>query len=163
RALASIGIEPGQSVAIMSPTRYEWTLLDLAIMYAGAITVPIYETSSPSQVAWILEDANVQAAIVEKPSHNRAVHTAIQHEGLEHLNVLCVMEECLYDLRSLSDNEPTVTVIDRRRRHVNVDDVATIVYTWGTTGNPKGCMIRHSNLVNLSLYVLSSEIVTILP
>ena len=51
RALASIGIEPGQSVAIMSPTRYEWTLLDLAIMYAGAITVPIYETSSPSQVA----------------------------------------------------------------------------------------------------------------
>ena len=163
RALASIGIEPGQSVAIMSPTRYEWTLLDLAIMYAGAITVPIYETSSPSQVAWILEDANVQAAIVEKPSHKRAVQTAIQREGLEELKGLWVMEEGLDDLRSLADNGPDVDEMERRRSQANIDDVATIVYTSGTTGKPKGCMITHGNLVNLSLNVLASEIGTILP
>src|SRR5690625_2586575 len=157
RALASIGIEPGQSVAIMSPTRYEWTLLDLAIMYAGAITVPIYETSSPSQVAWILEDANVQAAIVEKPSHKRAVQTAIQREGLEELKGLWVMEEGLDDLRSLADNGPDVDEMERRRSQANIDDVATIVYTSGTTGKPKGCMITHGNLVNLSLNILHSE------
>src|SRR5699024_12744822 len=163
RALASIGIEPGQSVAIMSPTRYEWTLLDLAIMYAGAITVPIYETSSPSQVAWILEDANVQAAIVEKPSHKRAVQTAIQREGLEELKGLWVMEEGLDDLRSLADNGPDVDEMERRRSQANIDDVATIVYTSGTTGKPKGCMITDGNLVKLSVNVLASEIGTILP
>src|SRR5690625_2094225 len=86
RALASIGIEPGQSVAIMSPTRYEWTLLDLAIMYAGAITVPIYETSSASQVAWIVQDAAVKAVIVEKPEHAQTVETAIQREALPELH-----------------------------------------------------------------------------
>src|SRR5699024_6685154 len=163
RALASIGIEPGQSVAIMSPTRYEWTLLDLAIMYAGAITVPIYETSSPSQVAWILEDANVQAAIVEKPGHKRAVQTAIQREGLEELKGLWVMEEGLDDLRSLADNGPHIDEMERRRTQANIDDVATIVYTSGTTGQPKVCMITHGNLVNLSLNVLASEMGKVLP
>src|SRR5690625_7122375 len=90
RALASIGIEPGQSVAIMSPTRYEWTLLDLAIMYAGAITVPIYETSSASQVAWILEDAAVKAVVVEKQEHAKAVMTAIKRDALPELNGMWV-------------------------------------------------------------------------
>ncbi|WP_344725040.1 AMP-binding protein, partial [Agrococcus terreus] len=72
RGLASVGIEPGDSVAIMSPTRYEWTLIDLAIMYAGAVTVPIYETSSPSQIAWIVRDSQVKAAIVETSGHARS-------------------------------------------------------------------------------------------
>ena len=88
RALASVGIAPGDSVAIMSPTRYEWTLMDLAIMYAGAVTVPIYETSSPSQVAWIIEDSKVKAAIVEKAEHARAVNTALQREALQRLEAL---------------------------------------------------------------------------
>ena len=111
----------------------------------------------------ILEDANVQAAIVEKPSHKRAVQTAIQREGLEELKGLWVMEEGLDDLRSLADNGPHVDEMERRRSQASIDDVATIVYTSGTTGKPKGCMITHGNLVNLSLNVLASEIGTILP
>src|SRR5699024_2265862 len=119
--------------------------------------------SSPSQVAWILEDANVQAAIVEKPGHKRAVQTAIQREGLEELKGLWVMEEGLDDLRSLADNGPHIDEMERRRAQANIDDVATIVYTSGTTGKPKGCMITHGNLVNLSLNVLASEMGKVLP
>lgn len=157
RALAAIGIEPGDSVAIMSPTRYEWTLLDLAIMYAGAVTVPIYETSSPSQIAWILKDSQVKAAIVEKDSHARAVKTAIQRESLPELHGMWIMDEGLDDLRAEADRGPEADEMERRRTHANLDDVATIVYTSGTTGRPKGCMITHGNLVNLSLNILHSE------
>lgn len=157
RSLASVGIEPGDSVAIMSPTRYEWTLLDLAIMYAGAVTVPIYETSSPSQIAWILEDSKVKAAIVEKAEHARAVNIAIQREGLAELNGMWVMDDGLDDLRGLASNGPDAAEMERRRRLATLDDLATIVYTSGTTGRPKGCMITHGNLVNLSLNIFHSE------
>lgn len=163
KALAAVGIEPGQSVAIMSPTRYEWTLLDLAIMYAGAVTVPIYETSSPAQIAWILEDADVKAAIVEKAEHRRAVQTAIQREGLPDLQGLWVMEDGLDNLRAQATDGPTTEDMEQRRARAHLDDVATIVYTSGTTGKPKGCMITHGNLVNLSLNVLASEMGSVLP
>src|SRR5699024_11851189 len=92
----------------------------------------------------------------------RAVQTAIQREGLEELKGLWVMEEGLDDLRSLADNGPDVDEMERRRSQANIDDVATIVYTSGTTGKPKGCMITHGNLVNVSLNVLESEICNIL-
>ncbi|MDN6500087.1 MAG: AMP-binding protein, partial [Yaniella sp.] len=163
RALAAMGIEQGQSVAIMSPTRYEWTLLDLAIMYTGAVTVPIYETSSPSQIAWILEDSNVQAAIVETSEHQRAVQTAIQREGLPELRGIWIMENGLDDLRAQAELGPNAQDMNQRRSAANLDDVATIVYTSGTTGRPKGCMITHGNLVNLSLNVLASEMGSVLP
>lgn len=157
RALASVGIEPGDSVAIMSPTRYEWTLLDLAIMYAGAVTVPIYETSSPAQIAWILEDSQVKAAIVERSEHARAVKIAIQREGLAELNGMWIMDDGLDDLRGLAPSGPDAEEMERRRQLATLDDLATIVYTSGTTGRPKGCMITHGNLVNLSLNILHSE------
>lgn len=163
RALAAIGVEEGQSVAIMSPTRYEWTLLDLAIMYAGAVTVPIYETSSPSQIAWILEDSDVKAVIVEKPEHQRAVQTAVQREDLPELLGTWIMEEGLDDLRAHATNGPDAEAMEQRRARANLDDVATIVYTSGTTGKPKGCMITHGNLVNLSKNVLASEMGAVLP
>ncbi|HIY86137.1 MAG TPA: AMP-dependent synthetase/ligase [Candidatus Yaniella excrementavium] len=163
RALAAMGIERGQSVAIMSPTRYEWTLLDLAILYAGAVTVPIYETSSPSQIAWILEDSDVQAAVVETEEHKRAVQTAIQREGLAELRGIWVMDNGLDDLRAQAEIGPDAEAMNTRRSAANLDDVATIVYTSGTTGRPKGCMITHGNLVNLSLNVLASEMGSILP
>lgn len=119
RALAAIGIEQGQSVGIMSPTRYEWTLLDLAIMYAGAVTVPIYETSSPAQIAWILEDSDVQAVIVEKAAHQRAVQTAIQREGLPELRGLWTMEDGLDDLRAHAEHGPDTQEMERRRSAAN--------------------------------------------
>ena len=157
RAFAAVGINPGDSVAIMSPTRYEWTLVDLAIMYAGAVTVPIYETSSPSQIAWILEDSTVKAVVVETTDHARAVKTTIQRDSLPELNGLWVMDDGLDDLRALADQGPDEDEMERRRTQANLDDVATIVYTSGTTGRPKGCMITHGNLVNLSLNILHSE------
>ena len=163
RALAAMGVEQGHSVAIMSPTRYEWTLLDLAILYAGAVTVPIYETSSPTQIAWILEDSDVQAAIVETDQHKRAVQTAIQREGLGDLRGIWIMDNGLDDLRAQAELGPDAEAMDKRRSAANLDDVATIVYTSGTTGRPKGCMITHGNLVNLSLNVLASEMGSVLP
>lgn len=90
----------------MSPTRYEWTLVDLAIMYAGAVTVPIYETSSPSQIAWILKDARVKALVAEKPEHILAVETAIQREDLPQLNGMWAMDDGLDDLRALAAQGP---------------------------------------------------------
>lgn len=162
RALASIGIEPGDSVAIMSPTRYEWTLVDLAIMYAGAVTVPIYETSSPSQIAWILKDARVKALVAEKPEHILAVETAIQREDLPQLNGMWAMDDGLDDLRALAAQGPSEAEMEQRRTQANLEDLATIVYTSGTTGRPKGCMITHGNLVNLSLNILHSEMKTVL-
>src|SRR5699024_10065631 len=92
-----------------------------------------------------------------------AVQTAIQREGLEELKGLWVMEEGLDDLRSLADNGPDVDEMERRRSQANIDDVATIGYTSGTTGRPKGCMITHGNLVNLSLHVLASDMGSVLP
>lgn len=163
RALAAMGVEQGHSVAIMSPTRYEWTLLDLAILYAGAVTVPIYETSSPTQIAWILEDSDVQAAIVETDQHKRAVQTAIKREGLGDLRGIWIMDNGLDDLRAQAELGPDAEAMDKRRSAANLDDVATIVYTSGTTGRPKGCMITHGNLVNLSLNVLASEMGSVLP
>lgn len=157
KALAAAGISPGDSVAIMSPTRYEWTLIDLAIMYAGAVTVPIYETSSPSQIAWIVSDATVKAVIAEKAEHARAVETAIQRESLPQLHGMWIMEDGLDDLRALAASGPSDEDMEQRRTRANLDDVATIVYTSGTTGRPKGCMITHGNLVNLSLNILHSE------
>lgn len=162
RALAAFGVKPGDSVAIMSPTRYEWTLVDLAIMYAGAVTVPIYETSSPSQIAWILKDAAVEAAIVEKDEHARAVNTAIKRDALPELRGLWVMENGLDDLRARADEGPDADEMERRRTMANLDDVATIVYTSGTTGRPKGCMITHGNLAGLSLNILHSEMSAVL-
>lgn len=162
RALAAYGINSGDSVAIMSPTRYEWTLVDLAIMYAGAVTVPIYETSSPSQVAWILEDAAVKAVVVEKQEHAKAVMTAIKRDALPELNGMWVMEDGLDDLRARAEQGPDANEMEQRRTKANLDDVATIVYTSGTTGRPKGCMITHGNLVSLSLNILNSEMSAVL-
>jgi len=162
RALAAYGINSGDSVAIMSPTRYEWTLVDLAIMYAGAVTVPIYETSSPSQVAWILEDAAVKAVVVEKQEHAKAVMTAIKRDALPELNGMWVMEDGLDDLRARAEQGPDANEMEQRRTKANLDDVATIVYTSGTTGRPKGCMITHGNLVSLSLNILHSEMSAVL-
>src|SRR5699024_2258708 len=109
------------------------------------------------QIAWILEDADVKAAIVEKPDHKRAVETAIQREQLPELQGLWVMEDGLDDLRFHAAQGPTANEMEQRRSRAQLDDVATIVYTSGTTGKPKGCMITHGNLVNLSLNVLASE------
>ncbi|NLS10271.1 long-chain fatty acid--CoA ligase [Nesterenkonia sp. MY13] len=156
KGLIARGIQPGDRVAIMAATRYEWTLLDFAIWYAGAVTVPIYETSSPSQIAWIVEDSGVKLVFAESDSHAKAVDRAATQEKLQTLEHLLTIEgDDLEKLRSegagVSDDD-----IESRRSAANLEDLATIIYTSGTTGRPKGCQLTHGNFVELSLNGIAS-------
>ncbi|GAA1675268.1 AMP-dependent synthetase/ligase [Nonomuraea maheshkhaliensis] len=143
KGLIAAGIGHGDRVALMSRTRYEWTLVDYAIWAAGAVTVPIYETSSVEQVRWILEDSGAKAAFVELDAHEEAVKEAAP--GLK--SVWRVDAEP--ETGAVTDAD-----LDERRRQVTSSDLATIVYTSGTTGRPKGCRITHDNLLFTALNVL---------
>ncbi|WGH84626.1 AMP-dependent synthetase/ligase [Auritidibacter ignavus] len=158
RALAGIGIAPGDRVGIMSATRYEWTLADFAIWYAGAVTVPIYETSSPSQVAWILEDSGIKAVLAENATHQQVVERAVRQENLDPLVGIWLFDENLDDLRAHSQEGPDAEEMERRRNIATLEDLATVIYTSGTTGKPKGCELTHGNFSELSQQVLSTEL-----
>ena len=147
KGMAKAGIGRGDRVAIMSKTRYEWTLIDFAIWAAGAVTVPIYDTSSPEQVYWILSDSAAKAVFVETNGHLGAVDQI--RERLTDLANTWQIEgetpalETLAALGAeLSDDE-----LHERRREVRASELATIVYTSGTTGRPKGVELTHHNLL----------------
>jgi long-chain acyl-CoA synthetase len=143
RGLIAAGVRPGDRVALMSRTRYEWTLADYAIWAAGAITVPIYETSSMEQVRWILEDSAAAACITES-----AANTAMVNEAVPTLsNVWQIDAGALAELRRRADSVDAADV-ERRRAVLKADDVATIIYTSGTTGRPKGCVLTHRNMLS---------------
>ncbi|MEP9380976.1 AMP-dependent synthetase/ligase [Nocardioides sp. KR10-350] len=146
KGLIAAGINPGDRVALFSKTRYEWTLLDYAIWFAGGITVPVYETSSAEQVHWILSDA--------------AVH-AIVAEGADHVARVTEVREDLEDLHhvwSFADNAVEILVklgadisdeqLEERRTSAKADSIATLIYTSGTTGRPKGCILTHGNFMS---------------
>ena len=159
RGLAAIGINVGDRVGIMAATRYEWTLMDFAIWYAGAVTVPIYETSSPSQVAWILSDSDVKAVALENPRHQKVVDTAVRQEKLDPLVGIWQMDGSgLDELRALADQGPEEAEMESRRSRAGLDEIATIIYTSGTTGKPKGCELTHGNFVELSLQAINSDL-----
>ncbi|MGJ9372204.1 AMP-dependent synthetase/ligase [Nesterenkonia sp. CF4.4] len=158
KGIIGSGIEVGDRVAIMAPTRYEWTLLDFAIFYAGAVTVPVYETSSPSQVAWIIEDAGVKLLVAETPAHQKIVERAVAQEKLTGLgNVYTIEGSGLDQLRAKGEDVTEDQVMARRSVAVG-SDLATIIYTSGTTGRPKGCELTHSNFTELSLQALGSSL-----
>jgi long-chain acyl-CoA synthetase len=162
RGLAAAGLEPGDRVGIMAPTRYEWTLMDVAIWYAGAITVPIYETSSPSQVAWIISDAQVRAVVCDTSRHRGIVDTAIRQEQLDPLVACWLIEDGGLDgLRELAERGPDEATMESRRSAATLTDLATIIYTSGTTGRPKGCELTHGNFAELSLQTLATDLATI--
>ncbi|MCV2396031.1 AMP-dependent synthetase/ligase [Actinotalea sp. M2MS4P-6] len=144
RGLVARGIEPGERVSIMCRTRFEWTLLDFAIWAAGAVPVPVYETSSSDQIAWILNDAGVRLAVVETAAHAAATKAAVD------VPILVIDEDAIETLvaegRSIDDAE-----IERRSKLATADDLATIIYTSGTTGRPKGAELTHGNFTSLSL------------
>jgi long-chain acyl-CoA synthetase len=131
-------------VALMSKTRYEWTLTDYAIWAAGAVTVPIYETSSPEQVEWILADSGAVAVVVETIQHEATVQAAAERiTGLDRIWRIegGALDTLARDGAALADEGLT------QRRHAGrADDLATIIYTSGTTGRPKGCMLTHRNI-----------------
>nr|WSZ95613.1 AMP-dependent synthetase/ligase [Streptomyces sp. NBC_00857] len=141
KGLIAAGIQPGDRVALMSRTRFEWVQLDFAIWSAGAITVPVYETSSAEQVQWILGDSGAVAAIVESDGHAAAVES-VRHELPALRNVWQIDKGCVDELTA-SGAEITDETIDQRASTAKADDPATIVYTSGTTGRPKGCVLTH--------------------
>ena len=143
KGLVAAGIAIGDRVAIMARTRYEWTILDFAIWYAGGCVVPIYETSSAEQVDWILNDSGSVGLIVETPTHKELVDSVLP----SHTKHVWVMtEDVLATLRKvgsqISDEE-----IEKRRNALVPDTLATLIYTSGTTGRPKGVQLTHGNFL----------------
>jgi long-chain acyl-CoA synthetase len=158
KGLMASGVAAGDRVGIMSRTRYEWALIDFAIWFAGAVSVPIYETSSPSQVAWNLGDSGAVAAFGESAHHEDIIRQAASSEGLTGLRHVWQLEgDALDEVRAagtgISDEE-----LEARRSQASLTDLATIIYTSGTTGRPKGCELTHGNFVELSDNVLATSL-----
>ncbi|MGY3678646.1 long-chain acyl-CoA synthetase [Streptomyces sp. TE33382] len=145
KGLIAHGVRFGDRVALMSRTRYEWTLFDYALWSIGAQSVPVYPTSSAEQVLWMLHDAEVAAVMVEHEDHAMTVGSVIDRlprlKRLWQLDAGAVSE--LAEAGAAIGDE----VVHRHRRAVTPDSVATVIYTSGTTGRPKGCVITHANFM----------------
>jgi len=150
KGLIASGLEPGARVGIMSRTRYEWALVDFAVWFAGCISVPVYETSSPSQVAWILGDSGTTAAVVESAHHENVIRQAAHQEQLETIRSIWQMDGDGLDALREAGTGISDELLEERRSSLQLDSVATIIYTSGTTGRPKGCELTHLNFVELS-------------
>jgi long-chain acyl-CoA synthetase len=144
KGLIAAGVQIGDRVAIMARTRYEWTILDFATWYAGAVVVPIYDTSSAEQIDWILNDSHSVAIIVETPALRDLVQTVIPSHTRQ---VWTMTDDVLSILReagkNIGDDE-----IERRRNAVTPASLATLIYTSGTTGKPKGVQLSHANFLS---------------
>ncbi len=148
KGFAASGIQPGDKVAFLARTTYDWTLVDFALFFAGAVMVPVYETSSASQINWILTDSGAVAMVVENATHAERV-AEIRSEVPLVREVWTMGTGDLDGLRARG-TEITDDEIERRRSLANADDIATLIYTSGSTGRPKGCVLTHKNFVELS-------------
>jgi long-chain acyl-CoA synthetase len=144
KGLVAAGIQIGDRVAIMARTRFEWTILDFAIWYAGGCTVPIYETSSAEQVDWILNDSGSVALVVETPTHKELVTPVLPH----HTKQVWVMTDDVLSILRNSGSNISDEEIERRRNSLLPSHLATLIYTSGTTGRPKGVQLTHSNFLS---------------
>jgi long-chain acyl-CoA synthetase len=144
KGLIASGVQIGDRVAIMARTRYEWTILDFAIWFAGGVVVPVYDTSSAEQIDWILNDSHSVAIIVETPALADLVKTV---QPAHTRNMWTMTDDVLAVLREagkhIGDDE-----IDRRRNALVPSTLATLIYTSGTTGKPKGVQLTHGNFLS---------------
>ena len=148
KGLVASGIQPGQAVAIMSKTRYEWTLIDFAIWFAGAVSVPIYESSSPTQMHWILSDSDSVAVFLETEEHLERFESIKASVPLAR-QVFRIDQDAI-ELLIQRGHDIDDADIEARRTRAGLYDLATIIYTSGTTGVPKGCELLHRGFVELS-------------
>jgi long-chain acyl-CoA synthetase len=148
KGFVAAGVQPGDKIGLMCKVRYEWTLIDFAAWFAGAVLVPIYETSSPAQVLWNLTDSGATGIITETPDH----FARFDEIRADVPDVARVWQIDLGDLDKLAASGTAVTdaEIERRRNLAKGSDLATLIYTSGSTGRPKGCIITHANFVELS-------------
>ncbi|CAB5061548.1 unannotated protein [freshwater metagenome] len=144
KGLVASGIQIGDRVAIMARTRYEWTILDFAIWYAGAVVVPVYETSSAEQIDWILTDSEAVAIIVETPTHKESVDS-VRKPILK--NLWTMTDNVLSQLAILGEGVSDAE-IDARKNSLKPETLATLIYTSGTTGKPKGVQLTHGNFLS---------------
>ncbi|WP_059009034.1 AMP-dependent synthetase/ligase [Streptomyces specialis] len=145
KGLIARGVRPGERIALMSRTRYEWTLLDFAIWSAGAVTVPVYESSSPEQVGWNLRDSGAAGVVVETAGHRAAVESA-RGTLPGPLRVWCLEvpgEENAVALLRAAGADVTDEALDAATAGLTAASPATVIYTSGTTGRPKGCVLSH--------------------
>ena len=144
KGLIAAGIQPGDRVALMSRTRFEWTLADYAIWAAGAVTVPVYETSSAEQVEWIIGDSGARAAIAETDKHAEIIAGVRDRlAGLGEVWRIAGLDELAATGTGVTDDQ-----LRQARGSRRAADLATIIYTSGTTGRPKGCGLTHRNLLS---------------
>jgi long-chain acyl-CoA synthetase len=149
KGFMAAGIGEGDRVALLSRTRYEWTLVDYALWAAGAVPVPVYETSSPEQVEWILNDSGALAIVAETPAHLEAIGDVLRRQPGVRRTWLIEAGQAAQSLDALVAEGAGVSEsdLDQRRTSAGAGDFATIIYTSGTTGRPKGCEITHGNLL----------------
>ncbi|WP_311244402.1 long-chain fatty acid--CoA ligase [Microbacterium sp. WCS2018Hpa-23] len=147
KGFVAAGIQPGEKVGFLARTTYDWTLVDFALFYAGAVMVPIYETSSPSQIQWILEDSGAIALVVESPEHFARVDEV--RGDLPLLREVWQLHLGAIDALTAQGASVPDTEIERLRNIAVGSDIATLIYTSGSTGRPKGCVLTHSNFVEL--------------
>jgi long-chain acyl-CoA synthetase len=145
KGLIAAGVQPGDRVALQAKTRYEWTVCDFAVWTAGAVVVPIYETSSADQVAWILSDSGATVVIVERDEHAEAVDS-VRDQAPDLKAVYVLDDDAVGQLTEAGRNVPD-SELDARRATLNAESLATLIYTSGTTGRPKGCELTHGNFL----------------
>jgi long-chain acyl-CoA synthetase len=150
KGLIALGVEPGENVALVSPTRYEWNVMDIAIQQVGAIVVPIYPNISESDYEYIFNDAGIKVCIIadeelfEKISHIKGkVKTLDKIYTMNEVNNADNWSQIIAAGKDIDKGE-----VEKRMEIPKYEDLATIIYTSGTTGNPKGVMLTHSNLLS---------------
>lgn len=150
RALAAgivgLGIEPGSAICIFSRTRYEFTVADYAVLAAGCITVPIYETDSSEQIVWAASNSHAVAIVIESPALKVEFDEAAP--SLPDVRHVFVIDDQGFDTLKGAGQDVDPAAVEARWQAIGHDQVATIVYTSGTTGLPKGCAITHGNVMS---------------
>jgi long-chain acyl-CoA synthetase len=145
KGIVANGVEPGERIGVMSRTRYEWTLVDYAIWYAGAISVPVYETSSAEQIQWMLSDSGAVATFLESEKNKRTFDEVAAE--IPTVTRVWVFDDGVIDTLKKDGEQVSDETLEERRQTVSPDTIATIIYTSGTTGRPKGCMLTHRNFM----------------
>src|SRR5664279_48496 len=141
--LAGSGIGAGDRVALLSKTRYEWTVIDYAIWWIGAVTVPVYETSSAAQIEWILSDSGAVAVIAETADHQARVEQA--RASAPNLKHVWTIDAGGIETLTAAGADVSDDAVEKLRSAVTSQNLATLIYTSGTTGRPKGCRLTHAN------------------